>query len=65
VLGQFSAGRDSRILTNGDMKELDTMEGADKAMINLHTHIVEDLKMERTQHMEILLTKLIRFYVCF
>jgi len=37
VLGQFSAGRDSRILSNGDVKELDTMEAADKAMINLHT----------------------------
>jgi hypothetical protein len=37
VLGQFSAGRDSRILTNGDVKERDTMEGVDEAMINLHT----------------------------
>jgi hypothetical protein len=37
VLQQFSAGQDSRILTNGDMKEGDTMEGVDKAMINLHT----------------------------
>jgi hypothetical protein len=37
VLGQFSADRDSGVLTNGDVKELDTMEGVDEAMINLHT----------------------------
>jgi len=37
VLGQFSAGWDSRILTNEDLKELETMEDVDEAMINLHT----------------------------
>ncbi len=37
MLRQVSAGQDSRILTNGDVKEGDTMEGVDKAMINLHT----------------------------
>ncbi len=37
VLGQFSAGRDSRILTNGDVKEGDIMERVDEAMINRHT----------------------------
>jgi len=35
VLGQFSAGRDSKIRTN--VKVLDTMEGVAEAMINLHT----------------------------
>jgi len=33
---------DSRILTNGDVKEGDIMEGVNEAMVNL----VEDLKME-------------------
>ncbi len=37
MLGQFSAGRDSRILTNGDVKEGDIMERVDEAMINRHT----------------------------
>ncbi len=37
MLRQFSAGQYSRILTNGDVKEGDTMEGVDEAMINLYT----------------------------
>ncbi|CAM6006521.1 unnamed protein product [Sphagnum balticum] len=36
ALNQFKC-RASRVLTNGDVKELDTMEGVDEAMINLHT----------------------------